>query len=415
MLQLLTRITQCIHACHSLPTVLDRAVEEIRQFLQIDRVLIYRFQPDQSGTVIAESVGSSWSVALGMQIFPRQIPSQIQALSDIYMSDLPQCCINSLAALEVRANLAVPIVVEAIAERGSPAEPQVWGLLVAQHCWEAKEWQEEAIELAKHLALLLGIAIQQADLRERSQLCRKVELPLEQVQPLQPALNELRTPLSSIHLATQTLIDLMENDLLSGEKPIVRRTLYLLQQSCQRQIRLVQNLLTLFEQRAKPMPIALYFDQWVPSIIEPFRSQFTQRQQQFQLQMDDGLPAIVTDPVCLERILHELLDNATRYTPAGETITLTATATVQTFLLKISNSGSEIPKAEQARIFDRFYRIAANDVWESSQTGLGLAIVKTLVDRLGAVIRVESGVANASEQQAAFLIELPLLNYSSTR
>ena len=96
----------------------------------------------------------------------------------------------------------------------------------------------------------------------------------------------------------------------------------------------------------------------------------------------------------------ELLQNACKYTPAGETITLTAQTNETALAICVSNSGVEIPAIECDRIFDKFYRIPNNDPWKHEGTGLGLTLVKKLAEYLGASIRVAS-----SDKQTTFTLE----------
>ena len=99
----------------------------------------------------------------------------------------------------------------------------------------------------------------------------------------------------------------------------------------------------------------------------------------------------------------ELLNNACKYTPARETITLCTLATAEKVQLQVSNSGVEIAASELPHIFDKFYRIPSNDPWRYGGTGLGLALVKKLVDHLGATIQVESAAG-----QTTFTLEFPI-------
>ena len=115
-------------------------------------------------------------------------------------------------------------------------------------------------------------------------------------------------------------------------------------------------------------------------------------------------------------MLAELLHNACKYTPAAgkivikaetlhETSLQTPTTLPKTIQISVSNSGVEIPASEIPRIFDKFYRIRAHDVWNQGGTGLGLALVQQLVIRLGGKIFV-----NSSKGQTCFTVELPLKN-----
>ena len=103
------------------------------------------------------------------------------------------------------------------------------------------------------------------------------------------------------------------------------------------------------------------------------------------------------------RILAELLNNACKYTPPGEHITLTARAKKEKIQLQVCNSGVEIPQKELPRVFDKFYRIPSHDPWKQGGTGLGLSLVQKLSEQLGGGIWVESGGG-----KTCFTVELPL-------
>lgn len=112
---------------------------------------------------------------------------------------------------------------------------------------------------------------------------------------------------------------------------------------------------------------------------------------------------MTTDLTALERILTELLNNACKYTPSRETISVSVHATAEMLQLCVSNSGVEIAASELSQIFNTFYRIPNNDPWKHSGTGLGLALVKKLVERLGATIQVESAAG-----QTTFTVQFPI-------
>jgi two-component system, NtrC family, sensor kinase len=161
--QLLAGMNQRIRQSLNLNEVLKTAVEEVRQFLGCDRVIIYRFNPDWSGTIDVESVGEGWTPSLGTKIedtcfkenkaFSYQ-QGRIKAINDIYNAGLTQCHIELLERFQVRANLVVPIL------QGE----NLWGLLVAYQCSGTRQWKQSSIELLRQLSVQLGIAIQQATL-----------------------------------------------------------------------------------------------------------------------------------------------------------------------------------------------------------------------------------------------------------
>ncbi len=161
--RLLGGMNQRIRQSLNLTQVLNTAVAEVRQFLECDRTLIYRFHPDWSGTVDVESVAPGWTPAIGTRIedtcfkenqaiFYQQ--GGVRATHDIYKAGLSPCHIKLLERFQVRASLVVPIL------QGN----QLWGLMIAYQCSGSRQWQESEVELLKQLSIQLGIAIQQAAL-----------------------------------------------------------------------------------------------------------------------------------------------------------------------------------------------------------------------------------------------------------
>ncbi len=166
--QLMAEIAQRIHQSLDLEEILNTTVEEVRQFLQADRAIVYRFQPDWSGVVAMESVATGWMSILNRVIddscfqdsYISQYPQgRISAIEDIYMAGLNECYINLLAQFQVRANLVVPIL------QGE----QLWGLLIAHQCSEPRLWKSLEISLLNQLATQAAIAIQQAQLFDQVQ------------------------------------------------------------------------------------------------------------------------------------------------------------------------------------------------------------------------------------------------------
>ncbi|HEY9875897.1 MAG TPA: diguanylate cyclase, partial [Candidatus Obscuribacterales bacterium] len=146
-----------------LEKIFNTTVTEVREFLEADRVIIYQFQADWSGIVVAESLNSDCIPLLNKIIqdhcfaekyvdFYQQ--GRIQSTADIYNADLTQCHIDILASLQIRANLVVPIL------QGE----KLWGLMGVHQCFNSRQWQQMQIDLLKQLATQVGIAIQQVQL-----------------------------------------------------------------------------------------------------------------------------------------------------------------------------------------------------------------------------------------------------------
>ena len=98
----------------------------------------------------------------------------------------------------------------------------------------------------------------------------------------------------------------------------------------------------------------------------------------------------------LQQALQNLLDNAVRYSPPGGRILVRAYVEGSNLVISVTDHGPGIPKTEQERIFERFYRADAARSRESGGTGLGLSIAKHLVEAHGGRIQVRSEVGVGS-------------------
>lgn len=166
--RILTAMALHIRESLDLNHILQTAVDEVRQFLQTDRVIIYRFHPDMSGTVVVESVADGWHPALnstirdtcfGQNYAEAYKEGRTQVTADIYTAGFTQCHIDILVLYNIRASLIVPIL------QGN----HLWGLLCAYHCSEPRQWRQFETDLLKQLATHMAIAIQQSELYQQVQ------------------------------------------------------------------------------------------------------------------------------------------------------------------------------------------------------------------------------------------------------
>ncbi len=159
----LAEITDAIRKTLDLSQILHVAVDRVRHLLETDRVIVFRFKPDLQGVVEAESVGDGWMKTLGMDIHDSCFDDQyvatyrqgrVRSISNLYSGNIHPCYVDMLADVQVLANLVVPIV----------QDDHLWGLLIAHHCRDQRDWKPESTQLLKQVATQLGIAIQQAEL-----------------------------------------------------------------------------------------------------------------------------------------------------------------------------------------------------------------------------------------------------------
>jgi two-component system, OmpR family, sensor histidine kinase BaeS len=122
-------------------------------------------------------------------------------------------------------------------------------------------------------------------------------------------------------------------------------------------------------------------------------------------------PLVQADPGMLGQALSILLTNALHYTPAGGQITLRVLVDQHHNFphvgIAVEDTGPGIPLAEQARLFERFFRGTAGRTSGKPGTGLGLAILKEIVDRHAGYVEVMS--TGKPGEGATFTIWLPAL------
>lgn len=113
---------------------------------------------------------------------------------------------------------------------------------------------------------------------------------------------------------------------------------------------------------------------------------------EFRRRVPDSVPPVLADQRMLRRCLDELVDNAVKFSPAGEPISVTATEDSSSGMVRVSvrDRGVGIEPATAARIFSDFYQVDASETRSYGGLGLGLALVRRIVDGLGGTAAVES-------------------------
>lgn len=116
------------------------------------------------------------------------------------------------------------------------------------------------------------------------------------------------------------------------------------------------------------------------------------------------LPPAVCDPARIEQVLVNLVGNALTFTPEDGSVTVSARVEAAGVRVRVRDTGPGIPRAEQARVFERFYRAADGPPGQHGGAGLGLTIVKQLVEAHGGRVGLTSRIGHG----ATFWFWLPL-------
>ena len=220
--------------------------------------------------------------------------------------------------------------------------------------------------------------------------------------------HEFKTPLTSIQGFAETLLAGAMND----PKNRIRFLEIILEHS-RRLARLTDDLLELSKMDAERLDLEvdrLNVAQFVQSCIETTQRPAAEKNLRISVNLQDSLPDIAADRRRLAEVLQNLLDNAIQYTPSGGQIMVAASAKGNEVTFTVTDTGIGIPKADQPRIFERFYRVDVARSREVGGTGLGLSIAKHLVEAHGGRIWVDSEVGRGSQ----FHFTVPVFNANTS-
>ena len=390
------KITEKIRDSLDEPLILQTVTEEIGQVLQVERCKIELYNGDRSVAKVAYEYGNNFcrceEEIRKVADFPELDRQLLQKQSLQFVERIPE--------LSLPGDLAAKLICPIFDNRGVLGN--LWLLRPKE-----KHFKSAEIVLVEQVANQCAIAIRQARLYRQSQIqVEELErLNLLKDDFLKTISHELKTPMSSIQLASETLDALLEKEIGSKKSATFTKVLNIFRSACDRQNQLVNDLLTLcYSDAQKEMQTMQWIDLsiWLPQIIEPFFGRVEQQQQQLKIYLSPDLPQLKSDISTIKRILSELLNNACKYTPAGETIAVKASRTGEQIEICVQNTGIEIPLQEQQRVFDKFYRIPNHDPWQFGGTGIGLALVKELVESLGGKIHLAS-----QRTKTSFILHFP--------
>jgi signal transduction histidine kinase len=215
--------------------------------------------------------------------------------------------------------------------------------------------------------------------------------------------HELRTPLAQIRMFAETLLLGRVRSPDEG-----RRSLEIIDQEARRLTHLVENVLQFSRAerqlvRLSVVPTDLACQ--VQEAVESFAPLAQTRRVEVRAVCGDGCAASV-DRGAFRQILLNLLDNAVKYGPAGQTVTVALACAGDRARVTVEDEGPGVPAAERARIFEPFYRLDRGGDGADTGSGIGLAVVRELVERHGGRVWVEA----AARGGARFIVDLPRLS-----
>jgi two-component system, OmpR family, phosphate regulon sensor histidine kinase PhoR len=217
------------------------------------------------------------------------------------------------------------------------------------------------------------------------------------------ASHELKTPLASIKLYTETLLDWALQD-----ETVNVRFLKQIDEQAERLNQLILDLLSLARLESgqevfdhQPLEVVPVLE----ACVEALRGRAAAKHLDLTFDPDgvDERTMILADEEAVRQIADNLIDNAIKYTPENGSVDVRCALLGDTVAFDVSDTGIGIPREDLPRIFERFYRVDKARSRELGGTGLGLSIVKHLVQSIGGWIDVSSRVGSGSK----FTVHVP--------
>src|SRR2546421_4471967 len=211
--------------------------------------------------------------------------------------------------------------------------------------------------------------------------------------------HELRTPLASIKLLVETLEAGALDDAASARTFTCK-----IGGEPNHLIAMAEELLSLARLEAIPAmrPRALDPATLVSQAIERMRELARQKEVNLRADLPPCLPRVWADEAQVGRVFVNLLTNALTFTPVGGPVVVSAHAEPNAVAFSVSDTGPGIPRGEESRIFERFYK--ADPARRRGGAGLGLSIARHIVKAQGGHIWVQ----NREETGACFTFTLPV-------
>lgn len=402
---LLKRITDKVRDSLDEDHIFQAAVKELAIGLKVECCDTALYNPDRTTATIAYEYTLKLPPAKGTTFLMADAP-HYNVYPQLFNGETLLFC-DRLASLSLRTReLAMSILACPIRD-----EQEVIGDM-----WlfrpQGLTFSPQEVRLVEQVAGQCAIALRQTRLYEAAQAQVRELERLNRLKDdfLSTVSHELRTPVSNIKMSVQMLeVILQSTDLLETHQRLADY-LHILNTECDREMRLVNDLLDLSRIDAEADPLILSdiaLQTWIPAIAESFERRIAEQQQHLEMVVDPAIPMLHTDLGYLERILAELLHNACKYTPMDEWIRIHAalfpTQTCENgasrqgpkpnqdkIQICVSNTGVTLSPDELDHIFDKFYRLPSADPWRHGGTGLGLALTQRLVQRLGGTIEATS-------------------------
>jgi signal transduction histidine kinase len=437
--QLLNQVTTQIRKSLDLSVIMATAVTQVREFLQLDRLVIYKLEANKVKTINnstnnhhspqphypfkgyvvyeAKATESILSVLNSQEenclirnsyCWEKYRHGFILVVNDVEKTySLEECLLNFLRRNKIRAKLAAPIMFE----------DKLWGLLIAHQCDAPHEWTENEKKLLSSVAEQLAIAIHQTELmrsltKEKQTLEQRVverTIALKEALLAAEAANRLRseflatishellTPLTYVIGMSSTLLRWPLGELSARQRDYLQT----IHDSGEHLLEMINDILDLSQIEAgktvlniSEFSLIKTAENTLELLLDKAKNEKVNLR--LDLQINPTRDRFSADADRVEQILWNLLTNAIKFTPEEGTVTLRLWVEDDTAIFQVEDTGIGIPEEQLPLLFEKFQQLDTPYRRRYEGTGLGLALTKQLVELHRGRIEVESTVGIGS-------------------
>lgn len=215
--------------------------------------------------------------------------------------------------------------------------------------------------------------------------------------------HEFKTPISSIKLASDYL---MTNEHIQNDTRLHKYVDIIKDQNnrLNSQVEKVLNIARLEKDQFKLNKEVITLQPFLKKIVDQEGIKFEKNKGHIELNMTEQPLRVEADPLHLNNVLSNVLDNALKYCKKSPIVRLKVTHTIKSVQLSIADNGIGITKEDQKKIFNKFYRISTGNVHDVKGFGLGLFYVKNICDSHGWKLELNS----EKEKGTTITITLPI-------
>ncbi|MGB5989881.1 MAG: HAMP domain-containing sensor histidine kinase [Marinifilaceae bacterium] len=215
--------------------------------------------------------------------------------------------------------------------------------------------------------------------------------------------HELKTPISTISLASQMLKD----DSVNNSEVMVNSIANIITEESSRltnQIEKVLQMAVFTESRLKLKQKKININSLIAELSSRFSLKVEDKNGSISIDLSAKDDLVYVDEVHISNVITNLLDNAVKYCETEPNIKIITKNRNDWFIIYVHDNAIGISKKEQKLIFERFYRVSTGNIHDVKGFGLGLSYVKKIIEQQGGTVSVESAIGKGS----TFKIFLPL-------